>query len=180
MFRRFRHSHLVVLCLALLYVCAQAHAKTDPVAMLGGAPETITLTAEEQRYLELTNAKRKAKNLPELIIAPLLVKAAREKSQEMHDLKYWGHESPVKEKRTAMRRVLFHLPKPPFAMTVGENLCFCPKVMVDEGHHALMASPTHKANILNPIYRYIGIGAFTAGDGRFWVTELFLDIDYGK
>ncbi|OPZ83284.1 MAG: Cysteine-rich secretory protein family protein [bacterium ADurb.Bin429] len=180
MFRHSHHSHVAVLCFTLLFVCGQAYAKTNIVEMLGGTPDKITLTAEEQRYIELTNAERKEKNLPELVVSPLLVKVAREKSKEMHDLKYWGHESPVKDKRTAMRRVLFHLPKPPFAMTVGENLCFCPKVMVEEGHNALMASPTHKANIVNPVYRYIGIGAFTAEDGRFWITEIFLDIDYGK
>jgi uncharacterized protein YkwD len=179
----FRFHYAVALCVVLTLACSLAFAgspKVDTVAMLGGTPDKATLTAEEQRFVDLTNAERKANNLPELIVAPLLVKVAREKSQEMHDLKYWGHDSPVKEKRTAMRRVLFHLPKPPLSMTVGENLCFCPKVMVEEGHKALMASPTHKANILNPVYRYIGIGAFTAPDGRCWTTEIFLDIDYGK
>lgn len=184
------HRRLIIACciiLSLLCRFAVADPPTDAkppqdtvTTMLGGGPEDVVLTAEEQRYVDLTNTERKAQKLPELTVAPLLVKVAREKSQEMHDLNYWGHESPVKEKRTAMRRVLYFLPKPPRTMTVGENLCLCPKVMVEEGHNALMASPTHRANILNPIYHYIGIGAYTAADGRFWVTEIFLDIDYGK
>lgn len=183
-------SRFVLLCTLLVLLMLACHAADAPktevstadttAALLGGGPENVKLTPEEQRYVDLTNTERKAKNLTELVVAPLLVKVAREKSQEMHDLKYWGHESPVKDKRTAMYRVLYYLPKPPVLMTVGENLVLCPKVMTDEGHCALMASPTHKANIMNPVYHYIGIGAYTGEDGRFWVTEIFLDIVFGK
>ena len=181
MYRRMYQLCLLLLCLLLLgsrIVADEPAEKT--IELLGGPPEKAILTVEEQRFLALLNTERKALNLPELVITPLLLKVAREKSKEMYDLKYWGHESPVKEKRTAMRRVLYHLPKPPVTMTVGENLCLCPRVMVDEGHQALMASPTHKANILNPVYKYVGIGCYTAPDGRSWTTEIFLDITYDR
>ncbi|MHB9026681.1 MAG: CAP domain-containing protein [Armatimonadota bacterium] len=148
------------------------------VKMLGGSPDKITLTTEEKDFLDRANAERKAKGLPELIVAPLLVKVAREKSKEMHDLNYWGHESPVKEKRTAMRRLLCHLPEKPRSMIVGENLVFSTRVNVDEGHQALMHSPSHKKNILSAEYCYAGMGAFTAKDGRFWLTQIYLKIEY--
>ncbi len=166
-------SLLVFLCVA--HVCAE---DDNVVTMLGGGPEQITLTAEESQFVELVNAERKARGLHALTVAPLLVHAAREKSQEMHDLRYWGHESPVKEKRTAMRRVLTFLPEKPRTMLVGENLYYCSKVLVESGHQALMDSPTHRKNILNPRYKYIGLGGFTAEDGRFWITQLFLDITF--
>lgn len=146
--------------------------------MLGGTPQDIQLTSEEQRFVELTNADRKANGAGELTVAPLLVKVAREKSKEMHDLNYWGHESPVPEKRTAMRRLLYYLPEPPQTMTVGENLYYCSQVRVDEGEKALMNSPTHRKNILNPDYKYVGIGTYTAPDGQFWTSEVFLKIQY--
>ncbi len=153
-------------------------SQAKAIKMLGGGPEQITLTSEEAKFVTLTNAERKSRKLNELAVAPLLVMIAREKSKEMYELNYWGHVSPVKEKQTAMRRVLYYLPEPPKSMIVGENLFFCSEVRVEEGHKALMNSPTHRANILKPEYEYVGIGAYTAPDGRFWTTEIFLKIEY--
>lgn len=146
--------------------------------MLGGGPEQAELTPEEQQFVELINKERKARDIPEVTVAPLLVKTARAKSREMHDLNYWGHESPDKKRRTAMYRVLDALPEQPKTMLVGENLYFCTEVLVDSGHMALMNSPTHRKNILNPEYKYLGIGAYIAKDKRFWVTEHFVKINY--
>lgn len=39
-------------------------------------------------------------------------------------------------------------------------------------HTALMASPGHRANILNDTYTQVGIGVAT-GHGRVWVTQVF-------
>lgn len=177
MSRRFLCALLLALSLAALATPAFADDEKTQ-RMLGGGPDAVLLTAEEQQFVDLVNTERKSRGLNELVVAPLLVKVAREKSQEMHDLKYWGHESPVKEKRTAMRRVLYYLPEQPLSMTVGENLYYCSKVLVESGHQALMNSPSHRKNILNPIYDYVGIGAFKAKDGRFWVTQIFLEIGY--
>ena len=74
--------------------------------------------------------------------------------------------------------VLKALKEPPASMLVGENLYYCSRVLIEEGHQALMNSPTHRKNILNPAYQYLGIGAYISDDGRFWVTEHFLDIKY--
>jgi len=156
-------------------------AKTPPdktTVMLGGGPQDVKLTPEEQRFVDLTNKERKDRGLNELIVAPLLVTTARAKSQEMHDKNYWGHEEPGKKNSTAMYRVLAALKEQPKYMVVGENLYYCSQVLVDSGHTALMNSPTHRKNILNPDYKYIGIGAYISKDGKFWVTEHFLKIDY--
>jgi len=181
MYRRLGLSLLIVLFAVaiLVRIAPRVHAEDDKVVkMLGGGPEQVTLTKEEQQFLDLTNASRKDEHLNELTVAPLLVKVAREKSKEMHDLHYWGHESPVPEKRTAMRRVLYYLPEKPISMIVGENLCYIDRVAVDDGHKALMASPTHRANILKPEYQYIGVGSYIDDTGHFWTTEIFLTIKY--
>lgn len=155
--------------------------KTPPdktTVMLGGGPENVKLTAEEQQFVDLVNKERKERNIPELIVAPLLVNTARAKSKEMHDKNYWGHESPDKKRRTAMYRVLADLKEQPKYMLVGENLYYCSQVLVASGHQALMNSPTHRRNILNPEYQYIGVGGFIAKDKRFWITQHFLKIEY--
>ena len=168
---------LIAVCFVLL--APRVGAEGDKTTrMLGGGPEQVTLTPEEQQFLDLVNKERKAHHLSELIVAPLLVKVAREKSQEMHDLNYWGHESPIPEKRTAMRRVLYYLPEPPLDMLVGENLCYSDKINVADDHQALMNSPTHRKNILKPEYQYIGLGCFISPEKKFWTTEIFLQIEY--
>lgn len=151
-------------------------AADDPNASFLGGGQTVTLTREEAQFVALTNQERRDRGMPELTVVPMLVQTAREKSREMHDLKYWGHVSPNEKLRTAMARVLAVLPHPPQSMVVGENLYYCDSVLVESGHQALMNSPTHRANILNPEYRYIGVGAFIAPDHRFWVSEHFLEV----
>lgn len=150
----------------------------DKVTKILGRPEDIKLTPEEQRFVDLVNKERKDRGLNELKVAPLLVTTARGKSKEMHDLNYWGHVTPDKKKSTALYRVLAALPQEPKSMIVGENLYYCSDVLVDSGHQALMNSPTHRANILKPEYKYIGVGAFISDDHKFWVTEHFVDIGY--
>jgi uncharacterized protein YkwD len=39
-------------------------------------------------------------------------------------------------------------------------------------HRALMRSPAHRANILDPQMRVVGVGVVAAG-GQLWATELF-------
>jgi uncharacterized protein YkwD len=35
-----------------------------------------------------------------------------------------------------------------------------------------MRSPAHRANILNPAYRQVGVGIVRA-NGRLWITQVF-------
>ena len=39
----------------------------------------------------------------------------------------------------------------------------------DDIHAAYLASPSHRANVLNPSYRYTGIGIAERGDLVFYV-----------
>ena len=60
----------------------------------------------------------------------------------------------------------------------GENLA---KVSGDTSSsvglaiEALMASPTHRANILNPAYRLVGVGGAVQGDTITILTSVFTD-----
>lgn len=55
----------------------------------------------------------------------------------------------------------------------GENIAagnWTPKQMVD----AWMASSGHRANILNPSYNYLGVGAVRGSDGKVYGVQDFL------
>ena len=46
-------------------------------------------------------------------------------------------------------------------------------------HDAFMNSPAHRANILDPDFTHVGIGVVRGGDGRIWVTEVFMKLRSG-
>ena len=132
------------------------------------------LTHDEQKFLDLINHERAARSLCELRLDPLLVTVAREHSREMCDKNYFDHQSPTPGLRTPMDRYLHAVPRRPPYACVGENLFYCSVVDVDRGHHALMTSPGHRANILFPRFRQCGVGIYKSERGEFWVTEMFL------
>lgn len=153
-------------------------------------PLTTTLTldsqAEEARDEEdlvaSINNERVARGLGPLQLDPLLSEAARTHCREMCDLNYFAHLSPTAGDETPVRRYLdeLHLfgEKRPARALVGENIFFASVTNdlynADYAHRRLMASPSHRANILEPRFTKVGVGLYRDPQGRFWVTEMFL------
>ena len=77
-------------------------------------------------------------------------------------------------RRMAASNRLYHNPSLGSAVTnwrwVGENVGYGPDVTTV--HAAFMASPGHKANILDTDYTEIGVGAVTV-NGRVWIAQVF-------
>ena len=59
------------------------------------------------------------------------------------------------------------------ASRVGENVAL--NRTADDAHRKLMASPQHRANILDPGYSVVGIAVAADENGRIYVTEDFLE-----
>jgi uncharacterized protein YkwD len=57
--------------------------------------------------------------------------------------------------------------------TAGENLALAPTLKL--AHQGLMNSPGHRANILKPEYRTVGIGIVDGGAYGLMVTQDFTD-----
>jgi uncharacterized protein YkwD len=76
--------------------------------------------------------------------------------------------------RMAKSRTLYHNPNLATAVTnwrwVGENVGYAPTIYTV--HRAFMASPSHRANILDTDYTQVGVGVVWSG-GRVWVSEVF-------
>jgi uncharacterized protein YkwD len=139
----------------------------------------IVATQDEQRFLDLVNRERLSRNLCELKLDPLLVAVAREHSREMCEKNYFDHQSPTPGQHTPMDRYLGAMTKRPVFACVGENLFYCSVVDVERGHQELMASPSHRANILFPRFRQCGVGIYTSKRGEFWVTEILAYVARG-
>lgn len=139
------------------------------------------LTADEEEFVELVNGERSKRGLCTLTVDPLLVRTARAHSREMYAHDYFDHHSPTPGLSTPMDRYLSSLKDTgagtPDYLLVGENIYYCSisndVYNVDYGHRALMNSPGHRANILEPRFQKIGLGIYKNAKGEFWVTEMF-------
>ena len=112
----------------------------------------FTLRPCEASMYSLINSRRKTANLPALTINSKLEKSAKTKACDIRDKKYWSHVDP--QGRSAWYLFLKYGYE---YLQAGENLARDFK-NDKEAMLALMASPTHKANILDPEFQDVGVG----------------------
>ncbi len=127
-------------------------------------PETDpSVRAYEQEVIRLVNAERARYGLAALTEDWELSRVARYKSQDMHDDRYFAHNSPTYGTPFQMIRA-FGLSY----RTAGENIAMgyaTPAAVVT----GWMNSEGHRANILNSAYTRIGVGY--VADGRYWTQQ---------
>lgn len=112
----------------------------------------------EDHMLTRINQARAQVGLSPLHSDPLLQQAAREHSADMYKRHYFSHQTPDgKTPYDRLHDLRFHY------VTAGENLAFAADV--DQAFDSLMQSPDHRANILNPDFRCVGIGAYKGLNG---------------
>ncbi|MDW7651998.1 MAG: CAP domain-containing protein [Bacillota bacterium] len=147
----------------------QPQPQPEPQPTPQPAPEQPVsgLTQAEQQMLNLLNQERTSRGLHALQVDMDLVKLARLKSQDMIDLNYFAHQSPTYGSPFDMMRAAGVTYR-----TAGENLAGASTV--ERAHTGLMNSPGHRANILNPNYTHIGIGAVSGGRYGIMFTQLFV------
>ena len=134
-----------------------------PVALppLPLAPQSVPAAA--QRLLELVNQERERLGLRALRLRDDVTAIALAHSTRMaldgdifHNRAYFSRGT---------RRALN-------AAFRGENVAY--NGSVESAHARLMRSGGHRANLLNPRFSVIGIAVVQAPDGRYFITENFL------
>ncbi|CAB1127813.1 CAP domain-containing protein [Candidatus Hydrogenisulfobacillus filiaventi] len=139
-------------------------------APAGPAPGSSAWEAAQARLLvALTDQDRLRHGLPALTADPELMRLAQERATAMAQDGYFSHDSPVygwplqMEWQAGLR-----------AREMGaENIA--EEGNVAEANAAFMASPPHRANILDPGETRIGVGvALLPGGNGVAVSELFL------
>lgn len=119
----------------------------------------------EQEVVKLVNVERAKAGLPALKEDWELSRAAKYKSQDMHDKKYFDHTSPTYGSPFTMMKN--------FGITyksAGENIAQGQRTAV-EVMKAWMNSEGHKANIMSKNFTHIGVGH--VADGNYW-TQMFI------
>lgn len=105
----------------------------------------------EARVIEKTNSQRVRHGLPPLAVDPTLVKSARRHAAWMTNSRNLTHTNqPVAEN-----------------IAMGQNSSA-------EVIQAWMNSSGHRANILNPGYKRIGVAAYVTPDGTIYWCQQFL------
>ena len=127
-------------------------------------PETDTsVRAYEREVIRLVNAERAKYGLSALTEDWELSRVARYKSQDMHDNRYFAHNSPTYGTPFQMIRA--------FGLSyraAGENIAMgyrTPAAVVA----GWMNSEGHRANILSSAYTKLGVGY--VADGSYWTQQ---------
>jgi uncharacterized YkwD family protein len=124
---------------------------------------TSSLSAYEQKVVDLTNQERAKNGLAALKVDVTLSKMAHEKSRDMSANGYFSHTSPTYGSPFDMMKK--------YGITyryAGENIAMGQRTP-EEVVKAWMNSEGHRKNILSPNYNYIGVGYVS--QGNYWTHE---------
>lgn len=128
-------------------------------------PDGTVDESGETTMLTLVNQERTSRGLRELTVSPALRSLGRDYAKDMFARGYFSHYNPEGQSpfdRMNQKGIRFSV--------AGENLALAPNVYL--AHQGLMNSPGHRANILNPDYGHVGIGAIDGGIyGEMFVQE---------
>ncbi len=120
----------------------------------------------ETKMLQLVNAERTKRGLSALQADPELTEVARAHSRDMFARGYFAHITPEgKSPFDRMNDAHVHY------LTAGENLALAHSLSI--AHNGLMNSPGHRANILNPSFRRVGLGILDGGFYGLMVSQEF-------
>lgn len=144
-----------ILAIAVLALVARGAAQ---------APAGYALPADQQLF-KLLNMVRQNARVPALQWDSRLAEAAHAHAQKLAGHNDLSHRYPGEPDLTQRVRATGAL-----VSAVAENIAVAGEP--EEVHLALMNSPGHRANILNPQYNAVGIGAVRI-DNQLYVTEDF-------
>lgn len=166
------------------------HAKGDSIrvtVVLGGGSNAIAVVDQaapaeavpvevpglRESIIALVNQERSRGGMPPLGQDTKLDEAAQGHSEEMLNLNYFSHISPIEERKKVRNRVNLARANP---YRVAENLYRCTGFKEDLiagfSIKAWLESPGHRANLLDPRLNKIGVGV-ARFQGRYYITQVF-------
>jgi len=140
----------------------------------------LALSSLEHGVLADINAFRTQHHLVALRLSSPLTSAARAHTQDMAARGYFAHESA--DGSPFWQRIRQFYPSNTFRYwSVGENLLWAPHVDAQGALGLWLSSPEHRANLLKPSWREIGVAALrTPAGGAFHGLDVtILTTDFG-
>jgi uncharacterized protein YkwD len=147
--------------LRVLCICCLGAVLIAPVAAASGQRSISTLSSLNLGVLTQLNLIRAQHQLAPLRINAGLAAAAAQHSTQMATDGYFAHNSS--DGTSFWKRLLQYYPRGSAgSWSVGENLLWTSGALDPQQALALwMASPEHRANILNPTWRDVGISSIS-------------------
>ncbi|HEU5077286.1 MAG TPA: CAP domain-containing protein [Polyangiaceae bacterium] len=122
----------------------------------------------ERAIFEMLNAARVSEGLPPLAPDPRLAQLAERHAAAMRSSERLEHDLGDGNPRWRLEA------EGVYAAAAGENLARA--ASLTRAHRAIWASPSHRANLLNPHFDKVGIGVERSASGEWWVCELLADL----
>jgi uncharacterized protein YkwD len=142
---------LIAITLTLaIFLNAQNVLASEIISDLSALP-----TEQAGKLIKLTNQSRAEQGIEKLTINQNLILAAENKTRDMFEHNYFAHTSPQKITPWYWIRQAGYS-----YQYAGENLAM-DFITSEAVHRALIASATHRKNILNPNYKEIGIAVLS-------------------
>ncbi len=126
------------------------------------AAQDLDPVSIEHEFVGRLNDLRAAHGLHSLTVDPALTEIARNWAGRMAAANQISHRSDL----VAVA--------PPNWLVLGENVGAGPAV--GPIHDALVASPTHYANLVDPRFRQVGVGVVAVG-GKIFMAQNFMTVD---
>jgi uncharacterized protein YkwD len=158
--RRARALALTALTTAAIGATWLSGVPTASAAVAAAPVGSSAPNAYVHRIVVLVNARRAAAGLRPLAVSPCATRFAAPWSLHMAATGTLVHQSLAP---------MLGCP----ARAAGENIAYG-NVSPDQMMTMWMNSPGHRANILNPVFTRIGVGAVRTSSGRWWATQDFL------
>ena len=125
-------------------------------------------SASEAEMLNLVNQERRKRGVSELTLRQEVLPIARAHAKDMWEREYFSHVSPEGKDvgdRLDEAGIRYRI--------AGENLALAPTLST--AHTGLMNSEGHKANILEPKFKRVGIGVIDNGVYGKMFVQVFTD-----
>jgi len=140
----------------------------ESIPITTGKLELSVDDVSESGMFRLVNEERKKLGIRELIWMPEIVPVSRGHAQDMWERHYFSHVSPEGHDvgdRLIAAGIKYNL--------AGENLAMAPTLLT--AHNGLMNSEGHRANILDPEFKKVGIGVIDNGIYGKMFVQVFTD-----
>jgi uncharacterized protein YkwD len=141
----------------------RVEAPYEPLIVIAPQPMVVLETAERELVADV-NRVREDQGLPSVVVDEALSRAALLHARDMANRRFFGHFSPNGGSLPdRLQAVGFHW------RFAAENIAFDEDA--EHANAALLQSAPHRANILDPRIRKIGVAALGVGVG----AELFVE-----
>jgi len=138
-----------------------------PVPPVVETPSVSGLSAIELEIVRLVNIERQKGGLQPFTASSPLSNVARKKSEDMAIKNYFSHTSPTYGSPFEMMKsfgIKYN--------TAGENIAKG-QLSAQSVVTAWMNSEGHRANIMNPSFKVIGVGHYQSSNGTNYWTQMF-------